>query len=105
MNMTYASDFPRPVGASVLDDAGTSRTSQRQSHPTIGYVLFAFGVLWVLAIAAAMAAAPSVLLNCQVTVLGDTAMCLPSTPTELAGLKVSAMPIPTGLAGSGYDAF
>jgi hypothetical protein len=52
-----------------------------------------------------MAAAPSVLLNCQVTVLGDTAMCLPSTPTELAGLKVSAMPIPTGLAGSGYDAF
>lgn len=103
--MTYASDFPRPVATSVLDQGAASHTSVRQHSLNVGYLLFAFGVLWVVAIAAAMAVAPGSLPNCQLTVSGDTTMCLPSTPTAPAGLNVSAIPIPAGLAPSGYDAF
>ncbi|MBV9064484.1 MAG: hypothetical protein JOZ84_11400 [Methylobacteriaceae bacterium] len=103
--MTYASDFPRAVGPSVLDRAGASGTSAHQDTLNVGYLLFAFGVLWVVAIAAAMALAPGSLPNCQLTVSGDTAMCLPSTPAAAAGLNVSAIVIPAGLAGSNYDAF
>jgi hypothetical protein len=105
MDMTYASDFPRPLGPSVFDHAGASGTSAHQRTLNVGYLLFAFGVLWVVAIAAAMTLAPGSLPNCQLTVSGDTAMCLPSTPTAPAGLNVSAIAIPAGLAGFDYDAF
>ena len=103
--MTYASDFSRPIGPSVLDHAGASGTSARQRTLNVGYLLFAFGVLWVVAIAAAMALAPGSLPNCQLTVSGDTAMCLPSTPNPPASLDVSGIAIPAGLAGSNYEAF
>lgn len=107
--MTYAS----PLAADARgfrEDARISPTVRRERKLNVGYVLFAFGVLWVAAIAAAMAASPHSLSECEVTVLGDSGMCAPRTVVRGAdarrpGLDISGMTISPGLTSSAYDAF
>ena len=86
--MTYANNFAPGVVASPLEDSPTSRTPRRERNANVGYILFAFGAFWVVAVAA-MAAAPA------------------SSPVSAAppGLDVSAIAIPAGLPGTTYDAF
>ena len=109
--MTYATDLTSRVDTSSVAYPVRFRVSGRERSFNVGYILFAFGVLWVLAIAAVMVASPRSMPECQLTVLGDTAICSPSTRAETpasgthAGLDVSKMAIPVGLSGSGYDAF
>ena len=107
--MTYASHLA-PGTRSFRDHAVTSPPVGRERNLNVGYVLFAFGALWVAAIAAAMAASPRSLSECQVTVLGDSGMCAPRAVSRGAGtarpsLNISGMTIPPGLTGSAYDAF
>jgi hypothetical protein len=107
--MAYASNLA-PGVRSLRDHAVTSPTVRRERNLNVGYVLFAFGALWVVAIAAAMAASPRSLSECQVTVLGDSGMCAPGAAAGGAdaarpGLNVSGVAIPQGLTGSAYDAF
>ena len=109
--MTYASDLAARVQTSSVAYPVRLRVSARERSFNVGYILFAFGVLWVLAIAAVMVASPRSMPECQLTVLGDTALCAPSARAEApasgthAGLDVSKMAIPARLSGSGYDAF
>ena len=106
--MTYASHLA-PGTRSFRDHAVTSPPVGRERNLNVGYVLFAFGALWVAAIAAAMAASPRSS-ECQVTVLGDSGMCAPRAVSRGAGaarpsLNISGMTIPPGLTDSAYDAF
>jgi hypothetical protein len=107
--MTYASHLA-PGTRSFRDHAVTSSPVRRERNLNVGYVLFAFGALWVAAIAAAMAASPRSLSECHVTVLGDSGMCAGAavakgTNAARPGLNISGMTIPPGLTGSAYDAF
>jgi hypothetical protein len=73
----------------------------------VGYLLFAFGVLWVIAIALAMAASPRSIVDCQLTMLGDVAVCeSQSVRSEqaAAGLNVRTMVIQANLPAAAYDA-
>jgi hypothetical protein len=107
--MTYADRFAS-VGTTSLGYTATSGAAfRREAKANVGYLLFAFGVLWVLVIAAVMFRASGVLPQCQYTVSGDAVLCNASTPLETpnvgAGLDVSKIAVPANLSGSTYDAF
>ncbi len=108
--MTYADRFAS-VGTTSLGYTATAGAGfGREAKANIGYLLFAFGILWVLAIAAVMVRASGVLPECQYTVSGDAVLCDASTPLETpnvgpTGLDVSKIAVPANLSGSGYDAF
>jgi hypothetical protein len=56
--MTDAVDRIPPGAASSINHSAPPRTRRRQGNTNIGYVLFLFGTVWVMAIAGMMAAAP-----------------------------------------------
>jgi hypothetical protein len=56
--MTDAVDRIPPGAASSINHSAPPRTRRRQGNTNIGYVLFLFGTIWVMAIAGMMAAAP-----------------------------------------------
>jgi hypothetical protein len=55
--MTRAADCA-PSSASRADRSGPNRTLRRERNTNVGYILFVFGALWVMAIAGMMAGAP-----------------------------------------------
>jgi hypothetical protein len=71
--MTHISALSSTVDTSVVENSNSS--SRRGRRLDIGYILFGFGALWVLAIAAGLAVPRTSLPNCQLTVLGDVAVC------------------------------
>jgi hypothetical protein len=56
-NMTHAADCA-PSNASRADRSAPNRTLRRERNTNVGYILFVFGALWVMAIAGMMAGAP-----------------------------------------------
>jgi hypothetical protein len=55
--MTHAADCGRS-SASRADRSAPKRTLRRERNTNVGYILFVFGALWVMAIAGMMAGAP-----------------------------------------------
>ena len=109
--MTYATNLATRVSTSPLNYSPRAQAGARQKAVNVGYLLFAFGVLWVIAVAAAMLGVSGALPRCEFTETGDIAICGASASVETpasvsrSGLNVSGMTIPAGLSGSGYDAF
>jgi hypothetical protein len=102
--MTYTAGVVSTVDPVSLELPTLSR---RERNTNVGYVLFAFGVLWVIAIAVAMLGSPISILDCQLTALGDVIVCEPqsvASEPSTAGLNIANMAIPRNLAGAAYDA-
>jgi hypothetical protein len=56
-NMTHAADCA-PSSASTAERSVPNRSRRRERSTNVGYILFVFGALWVMAIAGMMAGAP-----------------------------------------------
>jgi hypothetical protein len=56
-DMTDAADCARPGAVSNVGDSILQRSRRRQRNTNIGYILFVFGVVWIMAIAGMIAAA------------------------------------------------
>jgi hypothetical protein len=93
--MTYAT----PASSDALG-LELSPVTRRERNANLGYLLFAFGGLWVIAVAVAMAASPTSILECQLATLGDVAFCgsqsVGSAPPT-AGSNVRTMVIQASL--------
>jgi peptidoglycan/LPS O-acetylase OafA/YrhL len=81
-------------------------------NANVGYVLFAFGALWLMTIAAIMAAAPAAPPECQQTGPGDTAICATPATAPAAAVaaarssgKGSRLAAPGGRSRSGFETF
>ncbi|MEA2759380.1 MAG: hypothetical protein QOH65_1993 [Methylobacteriaceae bacterium] len=55
--MTHAADCA-PSSASTAERSVPNRSRRRERSTNVGYILFVFGALWVMAIAGMMAGAP-----------------------------------------------
>jgi hypothetical protein len=56
--MTDAADCAGPGAVSNIGDSILQRSRRRQRNTNIGYILFVFGAVWIMAIAGTMAVAP-----------------------------------------------
>jgi hypothetical protein len=101
--MTYTSSLSSALEKPMVQDCGTGDSLSRPYRKLdVGYVLFGFGVIWVLAIAAALAVPKRSLPNCQLTVLGDVARC-EAPDSSPPGLNIAEIPVPTGILSAAYD--
>jgi len=83
--MAYADALAPKADASILENSSSGRSSlERDRSLNVSYILFGFGALWVLAIAAALAVPAVSLPNCQTTILGDVAVCANISPQSMA---------------------
>ena len=57
-----------------FEDTNLSGNTRQGSATNVGYLLFAFGAMWVAGIAVVLAGGRS-MPNCEYTVLGDSAVC------------------------------
>jgi hypothetical protein len=55
--MIHAADCA-PSSASTADRSVPNRSRRRECNTNVGYILFVFGALWVMAVAGVMAGAP-----------------------------------------------
>jgi hypothetical protein len=56
--MPHAADCTSPAGASGLDRSTPVRVRDGSAGINVGYILFALGALWIMAIAGILATAP-----------------------------------------------
>jgi len=56
--MTHWAECASPAGGSSLEPSAAARSLKHVRNTNIGYVLFAFGALWIMAIVGMLAAAP-----------------------------------------------
>ena len=83
--MAYTDALASKADASILENASSGSSSlERDRGINVSYILFGFGALWVLAIAAALAVPAVSLPNCQTTILGDVAVCANVSPQSVA---------------------
>jgi hypothetical protein len=103
--MTYlAAAVSYPVDALSTDSPIISR---RERNANVGYILFAFAVLWVAVVCAALIISPKSIPDCQLTALGEVAVCMPNSAAadpSHAGLNIADIMVPTSLSIGGYDA-
>lgn len=107
--MTYADRFAS-AGTTSLGYTTSVAGFRREAKANVGYVLFAFAALWVLAIAALMVGASGALPQCEYTASGDAAICgasasLAAPNAGPTGLDLAKIAVPANLSGSAYDAF
>jgi hypothetical protein len=103
--MAYTSSLSSAVEKSAVEDCKPGDSLSRGYRKLdVGYVLFGFGVLWVLVIAAAVALPRRSLPNCQVTILGDVADC-EAPDSSPPGLKIAEIPVPTRILSVAYDTY
>jgi hypothetical protein len=103
--MAYTTSLSSPVEKSAGEHCKPGDSLSRGYRKLdVGYALFGFGVLWVLAIAAALAVPKPSVPNCRLTVLGDVAGCEPPDSSP-PGLKIAEIPVPTGILSVAYDTY
>ena len=91
--MAYTDALASKADASILENASSGSSSlERDRSINVSYILFGFGALWVLAIAAALAVPAVSLLNCQTTILGDVAVREPLPASRGVRLSLTCPP-------------
>jgi hypothetical protein len=103
--MAYTSSLSPAVEKSTVQGLrASSSLSRPYGKLDVGYLVFGFGVIWVLAIAAALAVPTRSLPDCQLTVLGDVAGC-EAPDRSPRGLNIAEIPVRTGILSVAYDTY